>query len=281
MKRPASWRLWRRTHREPPLDRPSAKRLGAVARAQLTLRILPGSQTGHPLRVGQNAVQQAQFALVHLRPLIQLAQAQHHSGRRTTLVEVDLVQRLRKMGVELLHLRRVRQRFVLNDHGGGQIGKHRQAKFVGHHLHGLSEVERAVIVVAGNAHHGVAARQLVVLQTSALVTEHQRHVLAACRGGQRLRGRFARRHLRQGHAAPAGRQSQHQPAADQAVDQFGVDAGLLEYVACAGRQRRGLGIGKARRPHQLQPGKAHGADGPCRAADIARMRSAHQHMAYA
>ena len=63
-------------------------------------------------RIGKNPVQHAQLALIRLRALKQLAQAQHDRGGLTPLVELDVVQHLRQMHVKLLHLRRISGRFV-------------------------------------------------------------------------------------------------------------------------------------------------------------------------
>ena len=125
----------------------------------------------------------------------------------------------------------------------------------------------------------MATRQLLVLQTRTLVAEHQRHLLTAGSGGQHLRGRFARRYLRQVHAASSRRQAQRQTAAGETFDQCVMDAGIRQYVVRTGRQGVRLRVGKARWRYQLQPLEAHGADRPRGAADIARMRGTHQHKA--
>src|SRR5690625_4226210 len=63
-------------------------------------------------------------------------------------------------------------------------------------------------------------------------------------------------------------------AAGQGIDHPLMHARMLEHAGRADRQRGRLRIGKARRPHQLQPIETHGANSPRGTADIARVRGA-------
>ncbi|EIL93389.1 hypothetical protein UU5_12980 [Rhodanobacter sp. 115] len=58
-----------------------------------------------------------------------------------------------------------------------------------------------------------------------------------------------------------------------------MHAGRFQHVIRACRQGMSLGIRETVRRHQFHPGETHGADGPRRTADVARMRGAHQHEA--
>ena len=164
--------------------------------------------------------------------------------------------------------------------GCGARAEHRQAHFISHHLHGLRQVERAEIVHAGNPHHarGNAPAPRFPVRCARCRTPappaRRAPLLPALAERPRavtISGRFTPRRRADRPSAKLV------PASAAIMSRWTPGAG--QHVVRTRRQRVRLRIGKARRLHQFQPRETHRADRPRGAADVARVRGAHQHEA--
>ena len=190
--------------------------------------------------------------------------------------------------------------------GGGQIALGYQVahvlvglaeQFVTHHLHGLRQIEREIIGVAGNGHQAVAVLHFVNAQAEGFVAEHQCHGLSGLCGGQQAGGEFARGLQRGGEFAAAAGEGAAQHGAGQCFGQAAHNHGVFQYVGRSGGEREAF-FGQAkmcrllwvehgrvrchRRLHevgryQIKAAQSHGFHGARGGTDIGRMAGAAQY----
>ncbi len=142
---------------------------------------------------GKNAAQYVHFIQIQLRALQKAADTAHEMGAGLgPVLEVDLLQHLLEVHVQLLHLRRARQRRICNlsHRSGAAVVGTGAEDLVAHQLYRHSEIQRGVLAAGRNPQQHMTCFQMLVHQTRTLGSEQQRHRGAPCLRNRAL-GRLA------------------------------------------------------------------------------------------
>lgn len=250
----------------------------------LTVRAGAGCRVVRPPFLGgfdrsQDAAQDVELVAVGLRAIEQRAQPAHQHARIGGVEESGAAQGLLKMGIEALHLFGARWRIpgMLMLAGHARHVRHdRLAQFIGHHLHRLRQIQRAVVRIGRDSGHGVAAQQFLVGEAGALAAKHQRHRPMLRQRGEPGGG------VPRGHRliakVPRTRGRSHHPGAIANRLLHRLDyARTLQHAGGARGHGRGLRVRILVRPHQREVGQAHVQHRAGSGADVAGMGGGHQH----